>query len=152
MAKQYWVGDYFIDISRNQVKYHDTTDTLPPKALRVLTYLAEHQGRVISYDELLDAVWQDAIVTPNTLQRSIAQLRKVLEKNNGTAVIKTHTKQGYSLECEVNWSSPEEHGEAIETNGEQLISLAVVLTKTHDAQPIHDGFNVPTGSFLSHLR
>ena len=100
-------------------------------------------------------MWQDAIVTPNTLQRSIAQLRKVLEKNNGTAVIKTHTKQGYSLECEVNWSSPEEHGEAIETNGEQnseqLTSLAVVLTKTRDAQPIHDGFNVPTGSFLSHL-
>ena len=52
---------------------------IAPKALAVLTYMAENQGRVISYDELLSAkVWPDTVVTPNTLQRSIAQLRKVL--------------------------------------------------------------------------
>ena len=91
MAKQFWVGEYYVDLSRNQVSLPGETKTLPPKALQVLAYLAKHRGRVISYDELLDAVWSDAIVTPNSLQRSIAQLRKALGENSkAQGIIKTH--------------------------------------------------------------
>ena len=104
MAIQYWVGDFFIDISRNQVTQKQQSQTIAPKALAVLTYLAQNQGRVVSYDELFDKVWPDTIVTPNTLQRSIAQLRKVLgEDSKAQSYIKTHAKQGYSLECDVRW-------------------------------------------------
>jgi len=104
MAVKYWVGDFFVDLSRNQVTQKEQSKTIAPKALAVLTYLAENQGRVVSYDELFDKVWPDTVVTPNTLQRSIAQLRKVLgEDTQYQSYIKTHTKQGYSLECEVRW-------------------------------------------------
>ena len=100
MAIQYWVGDFFVDLSRNQVTQKQQSQTIAPKALAVLTYLAQNQGRVVSYDELFDKVWPDTIVTPNTLQRSIAQLRKVLgEDSKVQSYIKTHAKQGYSLEC-----------------------------------------------------
>lgn len=105
MTKQYWVGEFFVDLSRNQISQHYQSQNLPPKALLVLTYLAENPGKVISYDELLDRVWPNSIVTPNTLQRSIAQLRKALGENSkAQGLIKTHAKQGYSLECEVVWS------------------------------------------------
>ncbi|CAM4295850.1 winged helix-turn-helix domain-containing protein [Pseudoalteromonas byunsanensis] len=98
----YWIGDFFIDLSRNQITHHNTSQTLAPKALAVLTYLAERQGKVISQDELLDSVWAGTVVSPNTLQRSIAQLRKALGDDGKTQVlIKTHAKKGYSLECEV---------------------------------------------------
>ena len=104
MGQQYWVGDFFVDASRNEITIGEDTQTLPPKALSVLTYLANNQGKVVSQDELLSEVWQQTIVSPNTLQRSIAQLRKVLgddiKKQN---VIKTHAKKGYSLECQVRW-------------------------------------------------
>ena len=101
MTVKYWVGDFFVDLSRNQVTQKEQSQTIAPKALAVLTYLAEHQGKVVSYDELFDKVWPDTVVTPNTLQRSIAQLRKVLGENTQyQSYIKTHTKQGYSLECE----------------------------------------------------
>ena len=104
MAVKYWVGDFFVDLSRNQVTQKKQSQTIAPKALAVLTHLAENQGRVVSYDELFDKVWPDTVVTPNTLQRSIAQLRKVLgEDTQYQSYIKTHTKQGYSLECEVRW-------------------------------------------------
>lgn len=104
MAKQYWLGEYFVDLSRNQISQHTQSQTLPPKALAVLTHLAENQGKVVTYDELLDKVWPNAVVTPNTLQRSIAQLRKALGENSkAQEVIKTHAKQGYSLECDVTW-------------------------------------------------
>lgn len=104
MAKQYWIGDFYVDLSRNQISQQGQPQTLPPKALLVLTHLAENKGNVVSYDELLDKVWPNAVVTPNTLQRSIAQLRKVLgEDSKAQNIIKTHAKQGYSLECDVNW-------------------------------------------------
>ena len=105
MAKQYWVGEFYVDLSRNQISQLGQSQTLPPKALQVLTLLAENRGKVVSYDELLDTVWANSVVTPNTLQRCIAQLRKALGENSKVPdIIKTHAKQGYSLECDVNWS------------------------------------------------
>ncbi|TQV78168.1 transcriptional regulator [Exilibacterium tricleocarpae] len=104
MALQYWVGDFFVDLSRNQVTRNGQSQTIPPKALAVLTYLAKHQRKVVSHDELLAGVWPDTIVTPNTLQRSIAQLRKALGGDRKLqSYIKTHAKQGYSLECDIVW-------------------------------------------------
>lgn len=104
MAKQYWIGDFYVDLSRNQITQSVHIQTLAPKALSVLTCLAENQGQVVSQDSLLSRVWPDTVVSPNTLQRSIAQLRKALgDDGKGQTFIKTHAKQGYSLECEVKW-------------------------------------------------
>ena len=109
MAEQYWIGGFYIDLSRNQITQNNQTQTLAPKALAVLTYLAEHQGKVVSQDALLTNVWPDTIVSPNTLQRSIAQLRKALgDDGKGQAYIKTHAKKGYSLECDVRWLTHQE--------------------------------------------
>ncbi|XOV80398.1 MAG: winged helix-turn-helix domain-containing protein [Aestuariibacter sp.] len=116
MAKQYWVGEFFVDLSRNQISQLGQSQTLPPKALLVLTYLAENRGKVVSYDELLDTVWPNSVVTPNTLQRCIAQLRKALGENSKAQdIIKTHAKQGYSLETDVNWSEQSQATQATET-------------------------------------
>ena len=102
MAEQYWINDFFIDKTRNQITQSERSQTVPPKALAVLSYLAEHHGEVVSQDDLLKHVWSDTIVSPNTLQRSIAQLRKALGDNGkGQTLIKTHAKQGYSLEANV---------------------------------------------------
>ena len=78
MAKQYWIDEIFIDISRNQIIHLGESHLLPPKSLQVLTCLAKHQGRVVGYEEIMEHVWKDTIISPNTLQSSIAQLRKVL--------------------------------------------------------------------------
>ena len=104
MADQYWIGGFFIDLSRNQITQNQHSQTIAPKALAVLTYLAENQGKVVSHDALLANVWQDTVVSPNTLQKSIAQLRKALGDDGKVQVyIKTHAKKGYSLECDVRW-------------------------------------------------
>lgn len=104
MSVQYWIGGFFIDLSRNQITQNNQTQTLAPKALAVLTHLAENKGKVVSQDALLTNVWQNTAVSPNTLQKSIAQLRKALG-DNGNVYIKTHAKQGYSLECDVRWQN-----------------------------------------------
>ena len=102
MPEQYWVGDFYVDLTRNQITQKAQSTTIPPKALAVLTCLAKNVNKVVSHDEILSTVWPDTVVTPNTLQRSIAQLRKALGENS-QSYIKTHAKQGYSLEVEVKW-------------------------------------------------
>jgi len=113
MAIKYWIGDQYVDPSRNQIIRRETVQTLAPKALSVLTLLAKNQGSVVTQEALLDSVWKGTIVSPNTLQRSIAQLRKAFgDDAKQQRVIKTHSKQGYSLELQVKWHDDDEvHGE-----------------------------------------
>lgn len=48
-------------------------------------------------------VWKDSVVNQNTLQRAIAQLRKVF--GDDKTFIKTHVKKGYSLDATVRWEN-----------------------------------------------
>ena len=129
MAEQYWVGDFFVDLTRNQITQKAESQTIPPKALAVLTYLARNANKVISHDELLSEVWSDTVVTPNTLQRSIAQLRKALG-DNGDVYIKTHAKKGYSLECDVRWHDKSDITEDFASKEHTVTPLDSESTKT----------------------
>lgn len=106
MTKQFWVNNYFIDVTRNQIQHQQQATLIPPKALKVLEVLASRAGEVVSHDELMDIVWENSVVGPNTLQRAIAQLRKAFgDDSKKQAFIKTHAKQGYSLEANVRWEN-----------------------------------------------
>jgi predicted ATPase/DNA-binding winged helix-turn-helix (wHTH) protein len=50
-----------------------------PKALQVLAVLIAAAGNLVERDALLDAVWGRVVVTPGTLTRLIAELRRLLE-------------------------------------------------------------------------
>lgn len=131
MAQKYWIDEYFVDQSRNQITRGDQTTTLPPKALAVLTYLSQHQGDVVSHDAIMTEVWKDTVVSPNSLQRCITQLRKTLgDDSKQQSIIKTHARQGYSLERKVNWQhSGESQGneEAKSTKHQYLSTVALVI-------------------------
>lgn len=125
MTTKYWVGELYVDLTRNQITQKEKTLNLAPKALSVLTMLAENQGSVVSQEEILDNVWKDTIVTPNTLQRSIAQLRKALgDDAKQQKAIRTHSKQGYSLELQVNWQQEAETSDASPQENEQAETIA----------------------------
>src|SRR5262245_11887005 len=51
---------------------------LPPKAFAVLHYLVTHPDRLVTKDELLDALWPETAVTDAVLRVAIGVLRKVL--------------------------------------------------------------------------
>jgi len=131
IKQQYWVNQYFVDLTRNQIHQNDDIQLMPPKALAVLTYLAEHQGKVVSHDALMDKVWQGSIVSSNTLQRSIVQLRKALgDDSKSQSIIKTHAKQGYSLEAKVDWraETPSTLNSVIEGRVDRRKRFAIFVT------------------------
>lgn len=49
-----------------------------PKAFRVLLFLLRNPGRLVTKDEIVSAVWNDASVSDNSLTRSVATLRRLL--------------------------------------------------------------------------
>lgn len=78
MTHQYRFDDLLIDQMSFRLVQAGKPLAVEPKALHVLIFLVQHQGRLIERRELLSAVWGDAFVTDHVLNRSIGQLRKVL--------------------------------------------------------------------------
>ena len=89
--------------------YHDTAqhklirggESVPLKAMeyKMLLYLLEHRGRVVTKDEFLQNVWQDTFVGEGTLAVHIRHLREKIEQDvNAPAVIKTIWGVGYLME------------------------------------------------------
>lgn len=69
-----------------------------PRPMQVLVCLAEHPGQVLSRAKLMAAVWGQAVVSDETLSRSIADLRRALgEGARETRYIETLARRGYRL-------------------------------------------------------
>ncbi len=77
--------------------------TVEPKAFRVLLFLLHSSPRVVTKEELLNAVWSDAAVTENSLTRTILKLRRVLEDDaHEPRFIETVATVGYRFACKVD--------------------------------------------------
>ena len=53
---------------------------LQPRVFDLLLYLVEHQDRVVSKEELLDALWPGVVVTESSLQRAVSLARAALQQ------------------------------------------------------------------------
>lgn len=69
---------FTLDLRSGQLLTAGTAVPLRPKTWAVLLHLAQRPGTLVSRDELLDAVWPDVAVTPDTLTKSIGELRIAL--------------------------------------------------------------------------
>src|SRR5215472_236944 len=51
---------------------------MAPKEFDILAYLVEHAGRVVTQDQILDALWSETYVNPEVLRKYILEIRKTL--------------------------------------------------------------------------
>ncbi len=69
---------------------------LTPKAFAMLRYLVEHAGRLVTQDELLEALWPDTFVQPEVLKSHVRDLRIVLGDDcKRPRFIETLPRRGY---------------------------------------------------------
>ena len=93
-------GDIRMDLAAHKVYRGDRGVHLGPTEFRLLRYLIEHQGRVFSREQLLDAVWgRDVFVEARTVDVHIRRLRKALNSGGEEDFVRTVRAAGYSLEC-----------------------------------------------------
>src|SRR5262245_39770660 len=69
---------------------------LTPRAFAVLRYLVDRAGRLITKDDLLAAVWRDAIVSDAALASCIRDLRRALaDSSDAPHYIETVHRRGF---------------------------------------------------------
>jgi TolB-like protein/DNA-binding winged helix-turn-helix (wHTH) protein len=69
---------------------------IAPKGFDVLTYLVEHAGRVVTQEEILEALWPETYVNPEVLRKYIQEIRKALgDRPDSPEFIETLPKRGY---------------------------------------------------------
>ena len=77
--------------------------SLTPKAFDVLRYLVEHPGRLVTQNEMLEALWPESIVNPELIKKYILGIRKVLGDNPSKPVfIETFPRRGYQFVAPVS--------------------------------------------------
>src|ERR1700722_11950560 len=69
---------------------------LAPKTFAVLAYLVEHAGRLVTHDELLEAVWPGSVIEPQAVKRHVRIVRSALgDRPKNSLFIETMPKRGY---------------------------------------------------------
>jgi Tol biopolymer transport system component/DNA-binding winged helix-turn-helix (wHTH) protein len=98
-------ADVEVDESNFSVTKSGEILPLEPKVFKVLQFLLHHPGRVVTKDELLDAVWNDCSVSESSLTRTVATLRRLLEDDiHKPCYIATVPTVGYRFLPEVHVS------------------------------------------------
>ena len=94
------LGDLEIDVSSMTVQVQGRNVFTTVREFRLLEYLAAHRGRVLTRDQLLDAVWKETpFVTPRSIDVYIRRLREKIEPDpRRPQYLKTLRGIGYRLE------------------------------------------------------
>ncbi len=109
-------GDCELDLARRELRVGGQSQDLEPKVFDLLAYLLESRDRVVSHDELMDALWPEVIVTEAALARTIMKARKAVgDDARRQAVIKTLSKRGYRFVAELETAAAHnEYGEPLD--------------------------------------
>jgi DNA-binding response OmpR family regulator len=94
------LGDLEIDVSSMTVQVQGRNVLTTVREFRLLEYLATHRGRVLTRDQLLDAVWKETpFVTPRSIDVYVRRLREKIEADpRHPQYLKTLRGIGYRFE------------------------------------------------------
>jgi TolB-like protein/DNA-binding winged helix-turn-helix (wHTH) protein len=97
------VGAWSVDPRSGQIARDGESLRVDDRSMRLLVCLAEHAGRTVSIDQLLDEVWAGAVVSQDSVYQAVTSLRRLLGDNRREPVyIATVPRQGYRLVASVS--------------------------------------------------
>lgn len=98
----YRFGPFTLEVRERRLLRDSIEIPLRMKVFETLRVLVEHAGRLLTKEELLSAVWPDAVVEENNLNHNISVLRKALgEQATGQRYIETVPRAGYRFTAAV---------------------------------------------------
>ena len=126
----YRFGQFALDSRKRTLSRADSPVSLTPKAFDVLLFLAQNPNRLVTKEELLQAVWGDTFVEEGNLKQYISHLRKALGDNSGdTRLIVTIARKGYQFTADVTVA------EAVDTAKQAVVQVPTVKSSLADRQP-----------------
>jgi len=93
------LGEVTIDFDRHEAKRGPEDVELSPREFLIMEYFVRHRGKIVTRDQLLDAVWgYDHIPFTRTVDAHIAKLRKKIEPDpHDPKYLITVHRLGYKL-------------------------------------------------------
>lgn len=104
------IGDWRVDPVSGEIVRNGEPVRVEVRTMRLLECLAEHAGETVSIDELLNRVWPDVTVSPDSVYQAIATLRRTLGDDPKKPIyIATVPRLGYRMVATVSpWADTAE--------------------------------------------
>ena len=96
----YSFGEFTLDLERGALLRRGVDVELRPKSFEVLRVLVERHGRLVTKQELLDAVWGRVVVTEGSVAKCLIDIRRAIEDRT-QQLIKTVPRRGYIFDAPV---------------------------------------------------
>jgi TolB-like protein/DNA-binding winged helix-turn-helix (wHTH) protein len=126
----YRFGQFVLDPAKRTLSRADSPTSLTPKAFDVLLFLVQNPNRLVTKEELLQAVWGDTFVEEGNLTQYISHLRKAIGDNaEDTRLIVTIARKGYQLTGDVTVV------EAVDTAIQPAVQAATAERSLSDTRP-----------------
>jgi DNA-binding winged helix-turn-helix (wHTH) protein len=114
---QFLFADCVLDPDRRELTRAAKTVALGPQVFDLLLYLIRNRDRVVSKDQLLDAVWTGRIVSESTLTSHINAVRKAIgDSGEAQQLLRTVPRKGFRFVGDVT----ECQSESGSSNGEEV--------------------------------
>src|SRR5580698_8377179 len=141
MSNLFRFGQFELDPARRTLCCANSPVSLTPRAFDVLLFLLQNPNRLVTKEELLQAVWGDSFVEEGNLTQYISHVRKALGENSDDArLIVTIARKGYQFTARVTTVA----AAAARANHAALQPAATQSSKT-DALPVGFPSSAPVG-------
>ena len=99
-------AEFKLDTRDFKLFVDEQPQALEPKVYDLLLYLIEHRDRVVSKEELIEAIWDGRIITDSALNTCIRSVRKALgDDRSRQKFVRTFPKRGFQFVAEVEIES-----------------------------------------------
>jgi len=89
-------ADFEINVARRELRRAGAIVHIEPQVFDLLVHLIRNRDKIVSKDELIDAIWQGRIVSEATLSSRISAARRALgDSGNDQIFIRTLYKRGF---------------------------------------------------------
>jgi DNA-binding winged helix-turn-helix (wHTH) protein len=125
-------AEYRLDVGARRLRRGAVALHVSPKAFDLLALLLQHRDRVLSKQELHDALWPGIFVTEANLQSLVAELRRALDDSaQSPRFLRTVHRVGYAF-C----------GTASESDVAPALTASCWLVWRAQELPLRDGENL----------
>lgn len=127
VTKLYFL-DYLLDIKSRQLFHGDKPLAITHLGFEVLWFLMQHQGQLVTRDQLAAHAWKNKVITDATLYKQIQRLRQLLGKDDDTEnLIQTVHGQGFMFTAEVSEAPLQRPRKVLKNNRWVYMALLILI-------------------------
>jgi transcriptional activator of cad operon len=140
------VGDWCVNPSAGQISRAGEISRVEARTMRLLVCLADHAGDVVSIDDLLDEVWADVIVAPDSVYQAVTSLRRLLgDDPKQPSYIETVPRLGYRMVATISpWT--DQSVTQTDAGTKALTGASQTSARERPAPATNDAHDVPKKS------